>query len=124
MGTRYEIETEGRILFIEDVGEETYSIDRMLAQLWLAGKLQKAAGIIWGECSKCGPADLQPSFATPFTLGETIDYHLGRLAVPVLAGLTIGHTADQATLPLGIRATLDADRGTLTIEESATATAK
>jgi muramoyltetrapeptide carboxypeptidase len=53
-------------------------------------------------------------------LGEVVDEILGKLKIPVLAGLTIGHTADQLTLPMGVRATLDADKGTLTIEEAAT----
>ncbi|MEZ5352736.1 MAG: LD-carboxypeptidase [Bryobacteraceae bacterium] len=124
LGTPYEIETRGRILFLEDVGEETYSIDRLLMQLWLAGKLQQAAGIVWGECAGCGPQPLQPSSATPFTLGETVDHLLGRLDIPVLAGLTIGHTADQATLPLGVMATLDATKAQLVIEEAATVPAR
>jgi len=124
MGTPYEIETRGRILFLEDVGEETYSIDRMLIQLHLAGKFQGIAGLVWGECSDCGPPPFRPSQATPFTLGETIDNIFGRLNVPVLGGLTIGHTADQATLPLGVMATLDASKGELVIEESATIPAK
>ncbi|MFN7923479.1 MAG: LD-carboxypeptidase [Bryobacteraceae bacterium] len=120
MGTRYEIDTRGKILFLEDVGEEAYSIDRMLIQLHLAGKLEQAAGIVWGECSDCGPGAYKPSTASPFTLGETVDNVFSRLRVPVLAGMTIGHTADQATLPLGVTASLDADRGELTIEEAAT----
>ena len=121
MGTRYEIDTRGRILFIEDVGEEAYAIDRMLVQLQLAGKLDQCAGVVWGECGECGPGSFHPSNASPFTLGETVDNILGRLNSPVLAGLTIGHTADQATLPLGVMATLDADAGQLIVEESATA---
>jgi len=120
MGTPYEVDSKGKILLIEDVGEDTYSIDRMLTQLALAGKLQQAAGIVWGECGDCGPPVYRPSTATPFTLGETIDNILGRLNIPVLSGLTIGHTGDQVTLPLGIMATLDADRGELVIEEAAT----
>ncbi|MCC6591094.1 MAG: LD-carboxypeptidase [Bryobacterales bacterium] len=120
MGTRYEIDTQGKILVLEDVGEETYSIDRMLTQLWLAGKLQQSAGIVWGECSDCGPGDYKPSTSSPYTLGETVDNILGRLDVPVLAGLTIGHTADQASFPLGVAATLDADAGALIVEDAAT----
>ena len=88
-------------------------------QLHLAGKLDRAAGVVWGECSDCGPGTCRTSAASPFTLGETVDNILARLKVPVLAGLTIGHTADQATLPLGVRATLDADKGQLTIDEGA-----
>lgn len=118
MGTPYEIDTRGAILFIEDVGEQPYSIDRMLTQLRLAGKLDAAAGIIFGECSGCKPSEFQPAFESTFSTGEVLDNILGGLKIPVLSGLTIGHTADQLTLPLGVMATLDADRGELAIEES------
>ena len=118
MGTPYEIETSGRILFIEDVGEEPYRIDRMLTHLKLAGKLDAAAGIVWGECADCRPNDYKPSFDSNFSLGEIVDSILGELKVPVLAGLTIGHTDDQLTLPEGVMATLDADKQELVIEES------
>lgn len=123
MGTPYEFETRGRILFLEDVGEEPYSIDRMLTQLRLSGKLQEAAGIIFGECSDCRPRDFKPGFLSTFTLGEVLDNILGPLPIPVLSGLTIGHTSDQLTLPMGVMASLDTEAGTLTIEESATSDA-
>jgi muramoyltetrapeptide carboxypeptidase len=121
MGTPYEIETKGRILFLEDVGEQPYSVDRMLTQLRLAGKLQQAEGIVFGECSGCRPREFQPSFESTFSLGEVLDHILGRLKIPVLTGLTIGHTADQLTLPLGAMATLNADKGELVIEEAGVA---
>ena len=118
MGTPFEIETRGTIFFIEDVGEEAYRVDRMLTQLRLAGKFDEVAGVIFGECDGCGPSDYKPSFATPYTLGEVVDNMLGKLKVPVLSGLTIGHTADQLTLPLGVTAMLDADNGILDIKEA------
>jgi muramoyltetrapeptide carboxypeptidase len=118
LGTPYEIDTRGRILFLEDVEEQAYSIDRMLTQLRLAGKLDQAAGVIWGECSDCGPRAYQPSLVLPFSVGEVVDNILGQLKVPVLSGLTIGHTNDQLTLPLGVSATLDATAGTLEITEA------
>ncbi|MEO8660558.1 MAG: LD-carboxypeptidase [Bryobacteraceae bacterium] len=118
MGTPYEIDTRGKVLFLEDVGEQPYSIDRMLTQLRLAGKLEAAAGIVFGECSECMPREFQPSFESSFSLGEVLDNILGGLKIPVLTGLTIGHTADQLTLPLGVMATLDAAKGELLIEES------
>ncbi len=118
MGTPYEIDTRGKILCIEDVGEEPYSMDRMLTQLRLSGKLEQAAGIVVGECARCTPRDFRPGFDSNFSLGEILDDILGGLRVPVLAGLTFGHTADQLTLPLGCMAALDADKGTLTIEEA------
>jgi muramoyltetrapeptide carboxypeptidase len=118
LGTPYEIETRGRILFLEDVEEQAYSVDRMLTQLRLAGKFEQVAGVIWGECQDCGPRSFQPSAVLPFSLGEVVDNILGELKVPVLSGLTIGHTNDQLTLPLGVGATLDASAGTLEITEA------
>jgi muramoyltetrapeptide carboxypeptidase len=118
MGTPYEIETRGKILFLEDVDEEPYSIDRMLTHLRLAGKFEGVAGVIFGECQDCKPKDYKPSFTIPYGLGEVLDNILGNLKVPVLSGLTIGHTDDQLTLPLGVAATLDATKGTLTINEA------
>ncbi|MBS1835085.1 MAG: LD-carboxypeptidase [Acidobacteria bacterium] len=121
MGTPFEIDTRDKILFIEDVDEQPYQIDRMLTNLRLAGKLQAAAGIVWGECEDCKPKDYKPSFVEGnFALGEVVDNIFGGLKTPVLSGLTIGHTSDQLTLPIGAVATLDADAGTLTVEESAT----
>lgn len=119
MGTPYEIDTRGAILFLEDVGEEPYRIDRMLTQLRLAGKFDQAAGVIFGECVDCGPSDYKPFVSAGFSLGEVVDALLGPLKIPVLFGLTIGHTDDQMTLPMGVQATLDADAGTLEIRESA-----
>ena len=120
MGTPYEIQTQGRILFLEDVDEQPYSVDRMLTQLRLAGKLSAAAGVVFGECSNCRPREFQPSFESTFSLGEVLDSILAGLKAPVLSGLTIGHTDDQLTLPLGVAATLDSENGELIIEESAT----
>ncbi len=118
LGTPYEIDTAGKILFLEDVEEEPYSIDRMLTHLRLAGKFDRVAGVIFGECLDCRPRDYKPSSVSVFTLGETIDNILSALKVPVLYGLTIGHTDDQLTLPLGALATLDATGGTLEIREA------
>lgn len=119
MGTPWEIDTRGRILFIEDVDEQPYSIDRMLTQLRLSGKLEAAAGIIFGECRDCKPREFRPAFEATFSTGEVVNRILGELRVPVLAGLTIGHTDDQLTLPIGCMAALDADKGELVIEEPA-----
>jgi muramoyltetrapeptide carboxypeptidase len=118
LGTPYEIDTRGKIVFLEDVDEEPYSIDRMLTQLRLAGKFDGVAGVIFGECQDCRPKDYQPSSTIPYGLGEVLDNVLGNLKVPVLYGLTIGHTDDQLTLPLGIAATLDATHGMLEIKEA------
>lgn len=116
MGTPFEIDTRDKILIIEDVGEEAFRIDRMLTQLKLAGKLDRLAGVVWGECEKCKPT---PGVDVPLTEREVVQRILGGLGVPVLSGLTLGHTDNQLTLPQGVMATLDATSGTLTIEESA-----
>jgi muramoyltetrapeptide carboxypeptidase len=117
MGTPYEIETDGKILFLEDVREAPYGVDRMLTQLRLAGKFKKVKGVIWGECESCGPR-FGAERGYRYSLSEVIENLLKPLGLPVLSGMTIGHTTDMLTLPLGVRATLDADQGTLNILES------
>jgi muramoyltetrapeptide carboxypeptidase len=118
MGTPWEIQTAGKILFLEDVDEPPYSVDRMLTHLRLAGKFRDIRGLVIGECADCVPR--KPSAEGGFSLGEIYDNILGDLKVPVVSGLTIGHTDDQLTLPLGVEATLDAEAAALTIEEAAT----
>lgn len=116
MGTPYEIETKGKILFLEDVGEEPFRIDRMLTQLNLAGKLKDASGIVFGKCAGC---DVGDTGVWDSSLGEVLDFQLAKLNIPVFYGLMIGHTAEQVTIPYGVEAELNAGEGTLTITESA-----
>jgi muramoyltetrapeptide carboxypeptidase len=120
LGTPYEVETRGRILLIEDVGEQPYAIDRMLTHLRLAGKFDGVAGVVWGECSRCSRQECQSGPESTFSTGEVVDEILGKLTCPVLSGLTFGHTDDQLTLPMGVMATLDAGAGTLEVEEPGT----
>ena len=119
MGTPFEIETKDKILFIEDVGEEPYRIDRMLAQLELSGKLSQAKGIIFGEFKDCRPSDYQPSNVWDYTLAEVLTTKTENLKIPVVYGMMIGHTSNQITLPIGAKAVLDADSKTLDILEAA-----
>jgi muramoyltetrapeptide carboxypeptidase len=120
LGTPYEIDTRGAIIFIEDVDEEPYRIGRMLIQLKQAGKFDAVRGVVVGKCKECGPKDYKPSTVSPYTLGEHIDNVLNTLTVPVVYGFALGHTDDQITLPLGARASLLADEShqRLTILES------
>jgi muramoyltetrapeptide carboxypeptidase len=115
LGTPYEIDTRGYILFLEEVDEAPYRVDRMLCQLWLAGKLQVAAGIVLGEFIRCDPAKGMESFTLPEVLRET----LGGLKVPCFYGLAVGHMARKATLPLGVKAEMDAGNCLLLITEAA-----
>jgi muramoyltetrapeptide carboxypeptidase len=118
MGTPFEIETRDRILLIEDTGEAPYRIDRMLVQLKLAGKLQEAAGIVFGTCSDCTAS--RSSFELTLSLSEVLDELLAPLGKPVLAGLLFGHTKEKSIIPMGVEAELDAGAKRLTIVESAT----
>lgn len=102
LGTPYEIDTRGKILCLEEIGEAPYRIDRMLTQLLLAGKLQDAAGIVFAVCTDCDSED-DPS---SFTLEEVLQDRLGKVQKPVLCHLHFGHTADKATLPFGVMAAL------------------
>jgi muramoyltetrapeptide carboxypeptidase len=113
MGTPYEIDTNGALLFLEDVDEKLYRVDRMLTQLWLAGKFEKIAGFAFGRCTEC------PAGGPSLSLGEILEERFGALGVPAISGLAFGHIEKKLTLPLGLEGTLDADAGTLTIAESA-----
>ena len=112
LGTEFEPNFEGSILFLEDVSEPAYSIDRMLTHLWLAGKLEQVNGIVFGKFT-----DTDYTRNT-FSVEEVIRFRCEGLGVPVLKGLMIGHTSDQTVVPIGIRAKLDADNGNLTLLES------
>lgn len=115
LGTPYEVNTCGKILCLEEVGEAPYRIDRMLTQLLLAGKLQDAAGIVFDVCADCDRDD-----PPDFTVEEVLRERLGALNKPVLYKLHFGHTADKATLPLGVMAALGTEIDGLIITESAT----
>lgn len=115
LGTPYEIDTRGKILCLEEVGEAPYRMDRMLTQLSLAGKLQDAAGIVVAVCRDCDQDD-----PPTFTLEEVLQDRLGNLNKPVLSKLYFGHTGEKATLPLGAMARLSSERGNLEIIEIAT----
>jgi muramoyltetrapeptide carboxypeptidase len=113
MGTPYEPDFRDRIVFLEDVNEAPYRIDRMLTQLWLAGKLQHAAGIAFGKFTKT------EDDGNTFSIEEIIRQRCADLDIPVVSGLMIGHIADKTTVPMGIEAELDADAGTLELLEPA-----
>jgi muramoyltetrapeptide carboxypeptidase len=117
LGTPFEIDLTGKILFLEDVREEPYRIDRMLTHLFLSGTLNNAAGIIVGKMRDCDPRE--PGYLASLTLEEIFRTRLGTLGKPAIYGLSFGHIRDHITLPIGVNATLDADAKTVTIEEGA-----
>ncbi|HEX2476126.1 MAG TPA: LD-carboxypeptidase [Lacipirellulaceae bacterium] len=106
MGTPFEVDTAGRILFLEDVGERLYRIDRYLSQLRLAGKLQAAAGVLLGSFSF---NDDEPS-ESEAAVGALLEDYFSRLDVPVLAGFPAGHAKYNMTLPIGALVEIDANK--------------
>jgi muramoyltetrapeptide carboxypeptidase len=114
-GTSYLPDFSGAILFLEDVDEAEYRIDRMLTQLALAGILRKLAGVVFGQCTNCRATG--PSYGG-FTLAQVLDHHLKPLGVPAYQGALFGHVDDQFSLPVGARAEIDADAGTIRLLES------
>ena len=115
MGSRFLPEWNGAILFLEDVGEEIYRVDRMLTQLKLAGVLDHIAGLVFGHCTDCRPGS---GFGS-LTLDEVLEDHLLPLHIPAWKGAMIGHIDDQLTLPQGIQAEIDAAAGTIRLLEPA-----
>jgi muramoyltetrapeptide carboxypeptidase len=112
-GTPYAIECDGAIVFLEEVEEAPYRIDRMLTQLRASGTLRGCAGILLGTFSAC---DANDDAEPERRLRHVFADRLGDLGVPVFAGAPIGHEGEQWTLPVGAQATLDATAGTLTVE--------
>ncbi len=112
-GTPAGMTAEGRIVFLEEVGETGYRVDRMLAQLRLAGALDGAVGLAFGQFTEV------PPYANDRPIADVLAEYAGALDIPAVFGLPIGHVADNWTLPLGVRARLDAGAGTLALLESA-----
>src|SRR5579872_1407362 len=114
LGTPYEPEFTGRLLFLEDLGDRLYRLDRKLAHLRLAGVFERVAGIIIGESRY--PADPEG-----LALRQILDDLIVPLGKPAIYGLACGHGAYHLTLPVGVRAHLDATRGVVRILEAGVA---
>ncbi|MEX2456676.1 MAG: LD-carboxypeptidase [Balneolaceae bacterium] len=114
LGTPYQPDTRGGILFLEDIGESSYKIDRMLTHLREAGMMEDLAGFVFGKCTNCGDGT-QPTF----TLEEVLKQHIEPLGIPAIYGADISHEDDNFTLPMGLQADLNADDGTITLLEEA-----
>jgi muramoyltetrapeptide carboxypeptidase len=114
LGTSWEVQTEGRVVVLEDVGMEPYELDRCLLQLIQAGKLADAAGFAIGVHVNVAPRDRAPSL----TFMEVLERHLAPLGLPALYGLPLGHDRDLATIRYGAPVRLDAAAGELTLLNS------
>ena len=114
MGSNYVPYWKEKILFLEDVGEEPYRIDRMLTQLKLAGVFNQISGLVLGNFRKCDPEEPERSF----TLEEVFEQHFSDAGFPVFYGAQIGHVRNKFTIPVGVRVKMNADRGTIELLES------
>ncbi|MCL1472656.1 S66 peptidase family protein [Argonema antarcticum] len=116
VGSPYLPDWKKTILFVEEVEEEVYRVDRMLTQLKLAGILDQIAGFIFGQCTDCNPKNPEKSL----TLNQVLREHILPLGIPAWYGSAIGHIPDKFTLPIGVEAEIDASAGTIQMLESAT----
>lgn len=119
IGTPHLPDLSGHILFIEEIGESTYRIDRMLTQLLSSGVLKGVAGIVLGYFTDCDLSPDQTGYEQSISLQEVFKDRLGTLGIPVAYGFPFGHEAHNATLPVGIKARFDASNGTIRLLEKA-----
>ncbi|HNU08629.1 MAG TPA: LD-carboxypeptidase, partial [Pyrinomonadaceae bacterium] len=107
-------DVKGKLLFLEDVGEQPYRIDRMLTQLLQSVDMKSLAGIALGVFADCEAKDKDTQ-----SLIEVLRDRLGNLGIPVIYGLSFGHIREQFTLPVGIEAEMDTSGATVTFSEAA-----
>ncbi|MBV6646983.1 MAG: LD-carboxypeptidase [Cyclobacteriaceae bacterium] len=119
VGTPHDPDYKDHILFIEEVGESTYRVDRMLTQLRSAGKLDGVGGIALGYFTDCDTSPDDPFYEYSIGLQEVFHDRLGDMDIPVCYGFPFGHEKHNATLPVGVKAVLDANKGVLKTIESA-----
>ena len=103
IGTRWEIDTKGNVLFLEDVGEKPYRIDRMLCQLQLSGKLKDASGFCLGSFTDCEADPDHPSF----TIDEVLRNYFSGTGKPCITKLPVGHGKFNGTIPMGIEVCIE-----------------
>ncbi len=121
MGTPYEIDTDGKILFLEDVGEAPYRVDRMLSTLRLAGKLDKLNGVILGAFTA---REGEAKWDEDASMNDVLKDYFAHLGIPVVANFPVGHVRYNTTLPIGTLAELNADTQSLTLQENPTSEAR
>ena len=114
MGSAYLPDWHGSILFLEDVDEAVYRVDRMLTELSLAGVLGKIGGFVFGRCTDCESGTSYGSL----TLEQVLAEHIEPLGIPAFSGSMIGHIDQQFTIPLGIDVEIDADVGSIRMLEA------
>jgi len=112
IGSDYLPDWYGNILFVEDVGEDYYRIDRMITQLELSGILDQISGFIFGQCTNCTKSS---SYSLP--LNKVLEDHIKPLGIPAFSGAMFGHISNTITIPEGVMAEMDADKGNIRLKE-------
>ena len=115
-GTPFQLKCEDKIVFIEDVDEKPYRVDRMLTQLIDSSELRKSKGILLGIFEDC---EAKPEEKNTLKLQETLRDRLGSIGIPVYYGFSFGHIKNNCTLPIGIKASFDTDKQELILKEKA-----
>ena len=118
IGTPYELDTDGCIVLLEDLNEEPYMIDAHLNHLVLTGKLERAAGVVFGTDVNLKPLTVPEGVESGLSIEEILDEVLAPLGIPVIGNVPVGHGKHMVTIPLGARARLDADAKALEILEA------
>lgn len=113
-GSPYYPDFKDAILFIEDIGEDPYKMDRMMSTLRLNGTLDQIKGFVFGQCSDCEPDGGYGSL----TLDQVLDDYILPLKIPAYSGAMIGHISKQFIIPVGAQVQMDADKGTISLLES------
>jgi muramoyltetrapeptide carboxypeptidase len=117
LGTEYEINTSGKILFIEDVSEHAYQIDRMITQLLLSGKIQASSAVVFGVFKNLNVR--RPFFPNRgYTILEVITQLIKPTHVPCVVGFPFGHISSKVTLPIGVNSELNTEKKILKFTEN------
>lgn len=114
-GSKYFPDFTDSVLFLEDIGEEPYRIDRMFSQLALSGALSKITGFIFGKCTDCEPS---AGYERSLSLEQILNEYIVPLDIPAYQGALIGHIDEQYMVPIGARARIDASTGSFTVVEN------
>ena len=113
LGTDHEIDTDGKVLFLEEVNEDSYRVDRMLQQLRLAGKFKNLKGIIIGDFRNPKKSD-----PTDMSIDEVFYDNFGKLNVPIIKGLKSGHVRPFITIPIGANVSIDTYKNEAIVQQS------
>lgn len=119
LGTKYDVDYKNKILYLEEIDEKPYRVDRMLTHLYQAGKLEEVAGIALGVFRKCDSKTGSAQGEQSLSLKEVLYDKLYSLGIPVIYGLSFGHIENKYTIPFGINAELDVQNQTLMLMEPA-----